>query len=654
MTAPASTTSETWEVANLRRLHAGIDTVLACVGVAFGAGDENARRRAIDAEREALEAMPAPAALERLSGALELSAFERSLLLLCAGVELDPRVRALCPSRGGGCADFPRATPGMALAALPGAHCSATAPGAPLRRWRLLEVEPAQPLMDAALRIDEWALHHLCGVGCLDVRLSGIIDSADEPEADLDGVEPLARAITGAGFSRSGPVVWIRGADAFSRRSLAAAAMRSLGLRPYLVREADVPPGTADRDLLARLWERQAIMSRVGLIAELATESGDQPSRALRLIEDLAAPVVVCGGDGGGEGHDLGRPCIVIRASLPDAAAAERVWRRELGDDGAEIGEAIPQLAEQFPLSPPRVRGVVAAARAAGRMDALGLTACCVEQTRGRVDELTERLQGMTRLRDIVAPPGTHELLAQIVAHARRRRTVMSDWSFGRGITRGQGITALFAGPSGTGKTLAAEAIAGELGLDLCRVDLSSVVSKYIGETSKNLRRVFDAADAGGVVLLFDEADALFARRSEHVHDSLDRHANGEVAYLLQRMEQFRGVAILTSNLKGAIDQAFLRRLRFVVTFSFPDAAQRSELWRRVFPSAAPLGDIDPVKLARLNVSGAAIRNIALGAAFLAADAGEPICMRHVLIAARAECQKLEKSLTDAEIGGWI
>ncbi len=199
---------------------------------------------------------------------------------------------------------------------------------------------------------------------------------------------------------------------------------------------------------------------------------------------------------------------------------------------------------------------------------------------------------------------------------------------------------------------MAAEVLARELNLDLYRIDLSAVVSKYIGETEKNLRRVFDAAEEGGSILLFDEADALFGKRSE-VKDSHDRYANIEVGYLLQRMEAYQGLAILTTNMKDTLDSAFLRRLRFIVQFPFPDAAQRAEIWRRIFPRAAPTEGLDMEKLAQLNVSGGNIRNISLNAAFIAANAGEPICMRHIWRAARSEYTKLEKSLTSAETRGW-
>jgi SpoVK/Ycf46/Vps4 family AAA+-type ATPase len=239
-----------------------------------------------------------------------------------------------------------------------------------------------------------------------------------------------------------------------------------------------------------------------------------------------------------------------------------------------------------------------------------------------------------------------------LAAQVRHRMKVYETWGFSAKGRRGLGLSALFTGSSGTGKTMAAEVLARNLRLDMYRVDLASVVSKYIGETEKNLRRLFDAAEDGGAILFFDEADALFGKRSE-VKDSHDRYANIEVSYLLQRMEAYRGLAILTTNMKQALDPAFMRRIRFVVQFPFPDIAERAEIWRRVFPSMTPTAELNVDGLARLNVSGGNIRNIALGAAFVAADQDEPVTMAHLLRAARAEYAKLERPLTDSEIGGW-
>jgi SpoVK/Ycf46/Vps4 family AAA+-type ATPase len=235
--------------------------------------------------------------------------------------------------------------------------------------------------------------------------------------------------------------------------------------------------------------------------------------------------------------------------------------------------------------------------------------------------------------------------LRAIIRQLQHRRRVHREWGFAGCTNRGLGIAALFTGESGTGKTMAAEAIANATGLDLYRIDLASTVSKYIGETEKNLKKIFDGAEGSGAVLLFDEADALFGKRSE-VKDSHDRYANIETAYLLQRIETYRGLAILTTNMKGALDRAFLRRIRFVVQFPFPDEAARRALWLRQFPPQAPLADdIGWDALARMQLSGGHIRSVALNAAFMAAHEDRAIAHAHLIAAAQAELAKLERGL---------
>jgi SpoVK/Ycf46/Vps4 family AAA+-type ATPase len=268
------------------------------------------------------------------------------------------------------------------------------------------------------------------------------------------------------------------------------------------------------------------------------------------------------------------------------------------------------------------------------------------------MDDQAQRVTPSASWDDLVLPPFETQLLRDVVAHVRARAQVHEVWGLAAKGARGLSITALFSGASGTGKTMAAEVIANELGLDLYRIDLSQVVSKYIGETEKNLRRVFDAAEEGGAILLFDEADALFGKRSE-VKDSHDRYANIEVSYLLQRMEAYRGLAILTTNLKDSLDGAFLRRIRFAVSFPFPSAEQREAIWRRVLPAGVPRDELRFGELARLNVAGGNIRNIAVYAAFLAAGDGGKVGMRHLARAARVEVAKLERPLSDAEVRGW-
>jgi SpoVK/Ycf46/Vps4 family AAA+-type ATPase len=315
-------------------------------------------------------------------------------------------------------------------------------------------------------------------------------------------------------------------------------------------------------------------------------------------------------------------------------------------------------LVAQFQLPPHVVRAAATTVRRRlpyeDELDAAQLAwQAGMEEARVGMDELGRRIEPEAGWDDLVLHERQTSVLREIVAHVRQRATVHQEWGFAGTLRRGLGVTAMFAGGSGTGKTLAAEVMAKELGLDLFIVDLSQVVSKYIGETEKNLRRVFDAAERGGALLLFDEADALFGKRSE-VKDSHDRYANLEVSYLLMRMEAYRGLAILTTNMKKALDTAFLRRIRFVVDFPFPGEHERAEIWRRVLPSQAPVKDIDPRLLAQLTVAGGSIRNIALSGAFLAAEEGDRLQMRHMMAAARTEYLKLERSLTPAEVRGWV
>jgi len=354
-----------------------------------------------------------------------------------------------------------------------------------------------------------------------------------------------------------------------------------------------------------------------------------------------------------------------------------------LGPSALSFDGAIDVLAEQYRLSAKAIYSAAALARndrrgtacrtldprasgddkgAANRTpmlsdedsaQALSLWDLCRSLARPRLEDLAQRIVPRAAWEDLILPEPQVCSLRQLASQVRHRMKVYETWGFSAKGLRGLGVSALFAGESGTGKTMAAEVLARELALDLYRIDLSAVVSKYIGETEKNLKQVFDAAEEGGVLLLFDEADALFGKRSE-VKDSHDRYANIEVSYLLQRMEAFQGLAILTTNSKSALDKSFQRRLRFTVSFPFPDAAQREAIWRRIFPAATPTQGLEHARLAQLNVAGGNIRNIALNAAFLAAEARTPVQMTHVLQAAKAEAQKIERPLAEAETRGWV
>ena len=321
-----------------------------------------------------------------------------------------------------------------------------------------------------------------------------------------------------------------------------------------------------------------------------------------------------------------------------------------LADMVTALGEEAPGLASTFELGTTQISALARQARVED-LSGPALWRRARRAARPALEPLARRIDVRGRREHLVVSAEADRLLRELTDQVRHRLTVYQRWGFAARSARGLGIAALFHGQSGTGKTLAAEVVASELGVDLFRVDVSAVVSKYIGETEKNLRRIFDGADGSGAVLLFDEADALFGKRTE-VRDSHDRYANVEVGYLLQRLEAYRGLAVLTTNMRGAIDDAFLRRIRFIVPFEFPDAAERRQIWSRVFPEDLPTAQLDLDRLAALPVSGGSIRNIALNAAFLAASGGAPVCMRHLSRAARMELDKLGRP-APAALRGW-
>jgi len=397
------------------------------------------------------------------------------------------------------------------------------------------------------------------------------------------------------------------------------------------------------------------VLGQVALVIEL--EPGASPETthaAAALLDQTQSPMVLCGV----EPLRL-RARLLARLDLPAPAPTEQrqLWREALGPSAAAFNGQVDLVSTQFQMSPAAIRTagseIVRRHRADSATDLThALWDACRSQTRPKLDGLARRIESLATWDDLVLPTAPRQTLRTIAAHVRQRALVYEQWGFAARTDRGLGIGALFAGGSGTGKTMAAEVLANELRLDLYRIDLSALVSKYIGETEKNLRHVFDAAEAGGAILLFDEADAVFGRRSE-VRDSHDRYANIEVSYLLQRVETYRGLVILTTNQPQSLDAAFVRRIRFSVQFPFPDTAQRTEIWRRVFPAATPTEGLQWAKLARLNLTGGHIRNLALNAAFLAADAREPVRMHHLLAAAQTEFAKLEKTLSTADTSGW-
>lgn len=594
-----------------------------------------------------LKIMTIPPALETICSLFGLSSFERDILLLCAGVELDSQFAALIA---------PQTAPtfGLALSILSEAHWSALTIAAPLRRWRLVEMISGPGVTQNTLRIDESILHYLAGMGYMDERLIGYIEILHSTGELVPSHRMMAGQIATAWSNRNHddlfPLIQLYGMHASDRQNVASAASAILGLSLNVMHVKAIPTNPVEVEALMRLCERQAML---GNQAFLLNYEDIESSDSIRWIQSARFPLILSVRE---RMPVHGRQMRTYEIRKPTPAEQGDSWRTALGPAAIKLNGHLEALTAHFDLDVESIRTITADVlrNNSSRTQDLGdaLWQACRAQSHPQLGELAQHIQPMAGWDDLVLPEAQLQTLQEVAMHVRQRMKVYETWGFAGKSARGLGISALFAGASGTGKTMAAEVLANELQLDLYRIDLSQIVSKYIGETEKNLRRVFDAAEQGGAILLFDEADALFGKRSD-VKDSHDRYANVEVSYLLQRMEAYRGLAILTTNLKDAIDTAFMRRIRFVVHFNFPDITQRMEIWKRVFPLQTPTEELDLECLARLSLPGGNIRNIALHAAFLAADSDEPVRMTHLLQAARTEYTKLEKPLSEAEIGGW-
>jgi hypothetical protein len=601
-----------------------------------------------------------PPAIETLCQIFQLSSFDREMLLLCAGMEFDSGWAELCAAvQGDPRKNYP--TLGLALSAMPGATWSSLTPNAPLRRWQLLEIGAGNALTNSPIRIAERILNYIAGTQHCDEQLTGLIQPVNASTSLVPShqqvVENMTKAWTQAIEAGSRladlPVIQLCGEDALSKRAIAHQACHKVGLYLHGMSAEVIPNDNPSAYRIKSLCEREYLLSDTTLLLDcdhLDQVDAQRESAIAQLIDSLELPLIITGRD---RRRQRQRSIITFEIHHPTTEEQRFLWQQSLTPFPADFAAKIPTLVSHFNLGSAAIQTACLQAQNMPEPTPQILWDACRVQARPRLDELSQRIESSADWEDLILPDQERRVLQEVAAHVKQRSHVYENWGFGAKSKRGLGISALFAGGSGTGKTMAAEVLAKELQLDVYRIDLSSVVSKYIGETEKNLRRVFDAAEGGGVILLFDEADALFGKRGE-VKDSHDRYANMEVGYLLQRMEAYRGLAILTTNLKGSIDQAFLRRIRFIVQFPFPDATQRAEIWRRSFPAQTPLAELDFAKLAKLNVAGGNIRSIVLNAAFLAASAGDSVDMSHILQAAKSEYLKLERPLTDSEIKGWV
>ena len=597
-------------------------------------------------------------ALERCASLFGLSTFERDLLLLAAGVELDGALRESvirAHARIDAGRRLAQPTFSLAFALLADPHWDALSPQAPLRRWKLIELDGRRSPASQPVHVDERVLHFIAGIASFDERLQGLARLISPPRA----AQPSEVALRSARYldrvDGRIPLVVMTQRRADPERLIDAAeetvaAAGSLGL---WVAATELPADGGELCELALRIDRESALCNAVPVLELTADgeaTAEQEARAATLLSHLLSPAVLLGSCDPSRLARL-RARRVMRVDVPSADELDATER-------GRLSQALRPALQQFRLSATSLSAIVEQVASEAPADQTEAELerrvwhACRVAARGGLDALAQRVESAANFDDLVLPPTQAALLKEIAQHLRHRTTVYETWGMSGKTVRGLGLCVLFSGESGTGKTLAAESIANEAALDLYRIDLATMVSKYIGETEKNLKRVFDAAESSGAVLLFDEADALYGKRSD-VKDSHDRYANIEVAYLLQRVEAYRGLAILTTNFRNALDRAFLRRIRFIVQFPFPDQRAREQIWRRELPDSAPLEGVDFSSLARMQLSGGHIRSVAVNAAFMAAGDGAPISMRHLRHAAQREAAKLERPLTGAAQGVW-
>ena len=589
--------------------------------------------------------------LTRLARIFGLDPLDEELLLVALAPALDPRFEAFYAFLND---DVLRrqATVGLALRLCgvpPTAADGRARLGAsrPLVAGGLVELDGIhRPLLTQELAVPDRVVAHLLGDDATDPQVAALrIGAPPTPGAAADLV---ARAV-GEGVR----TLYVRDQQGAGAASQAAAGLAAVGAGVLALDLDRLDPGD-DVAEVATAAHREARLVGAGLVVGPVEALADRGSAAVRAFAEAPGVVVLHGRRGWDPAWSRAVPALLDADRVVPGRTAGAVAER-LGDELGDVDAAA--AIGLFRLTPEQVDRAARAARQQAAMEGRPIVAADLQrgarsQNAAGLERLATRIEPRARFADLVLSDDAAEQLRQLTVRWRHRDRVLDDWGVGASVTRGRGVTALFAGDSGTGKTMSAEVIAGELGLDLYVIDLSTVVDKYIGETAKNLERIFTEADRVNGVLLFDEADALFGKRSG-VSDAKDRHANVEVAYLLQRMEAFDGVAILTTNLASNLDEAFIRRLDAIVDFPAPDRPQRELLWRaKLLPSLPQADDLDLAFLAdRFRMSGAEIHNAVLTAAYLAAEEDAAVGMRHLVRGVLAEHRKLGRFLPDGEFG---
>ncbi|HVF13188.1 MAG TPA: ATP-binding protein [Acidimicrobiales bacterium] len=599
---------------------------------------------------------PDPSAEDRsvvLRQIFGLAAVDLAILLVALAPDVDPRYESLYAYLNDD-VTCRRPTVGLCLelCGLSLAQPSGRArfrSDAPLLRHRLLEIDDTRPFPSRTLKVPDRVVDHLLGGDLPDTAVDPLLLP---PLMVLPPYADLVEAAVEHGVH----LLYLRSPRGPVDHAGAAGALASLG---FAVVQVDVSRIRSADDAVevAAAISREAGLRRSALVAGPIDEIPGVGHRTVAMLAGSPGPVVLLGSGAWEPGWSDVSP-MILDVDTVDFAAAAQVWREVLadGDPPADLlaATATYRLTPHQALRATEAAVAHAAARG-GTVDVEALRAGARAQNGGGLEALARRVSPRAGVDDLILSEPASGQVLETVTRARLRHQVVGEWQM-RGVgSHGNGITALFAGASGTGKTLAAEVIAGSLGLDLYVVDLSSVVDKYVGETEKNLERIFNGAQGLNGVLFFDEADALFGKRSA-VSDGHDRYANIEVAFLLQRMEQFDGISVLATNLTANLDDAFARRIDIRVVFPQPEAPERRRLWARHLPPSLPVtDDIDLDLLARsFRLAGGDIRNVTLAAAYDAASRQEPVGMAHLVRATAREYRKLGRLCTAEDFGPYM
>jgi hypothetical protein len=617
--------------------------------------DEEAERHRdeVEAAADAAERSGADVRLRRLARSFHLEDIDVELLLIAMAPDIDARFERLFGYLQDDVSRR-RASIGLCieLCGMPSSSAyarSRLASGAPLLDEYLVLVEEGdRPLLTRSLRVPDRVTAHLLGSDLPDPVVSGLAYSCNRAMADP--AETLVRWM-GRGDAR---LAYVRERPGASGAALAASAFEQVG-RQTLALDLERLRTEDDVQLVAALTAREAGLTGAGIVAGPIEVLIARGLPAVRAFSEMPAMVALVGTRSWDPAWARDVP-FICEAPIPDAAHRAELWRRNLNGD-TPPGLDLAATMSQFRLTAEQVHRAARAARMEAHaressLDEDQLKAGARAQNAAGLERLARRIQPAVRFSDLVLPPETMAQLKELLTRARYHEQVLDVWKMGGPSARRRGLTALFAGPSGTGKTMAAEVLAGELGLDLYTVDLATVVDKYVGETEKNLDRIFAEAERINGVILFDEADALFGKRSE-VSDAHDRYANVEVAYLLQRMELFEGIAILATNLRANLDEAFTRRLDSLVDFPEPEEEYRLKLWERTLGSTMPrASDLDLDFLAQsFKLAGGGIRNIVVAAAYAAAERGQSLAMADLIRATQREYLKMGRLCVESEFG---